>query len=50
METIIRQAAGIDCGSQELVVSLSLLSSTGSYGCKGTKAFANTLKGFKQLQ
>src|SRR3954449_6980293 len=50
METIIRQAAGIDCGSKELVVSFGVLLNTGSYLCRGTQAFINTLKGFKQLQ
>jgi transposase len=50
METIIKQAAGIDCGSKELVVSFGVLLNTGSYICKGTKAFTNTLKGFKQLR
>jgi transposase len=50
METIIRQAAGIDCGSQELVVSFGLLFNTGSYICRGTKAFTNSLQGFKQLR
>ncbi len=50
METIIKQAAGIDCGSKELVVSFGVLLNTGSHICKGTKAFTNTLKGFKQLR
>ena len=49
METTIKQTAGIDCGSQELVVSFGLLLSNGNFNCKGTKVFANTLKGFKQL-
>jgi transposase len=49
METPIKQTAGIDCGSQELVVSFGLFSSEGNFACKGTKAFANTAKGFTQL-
>src|SRR3982750_4297597 len=50
METIIRQAAGIDCGSKELVVSFGVLLDNGTYGYKGTQSFTNTLQGFKQLQ
>jgi transposase len=49
METPIKQTAGIDCGSQELVVSFGSLFSDGSFTCKLTKAFANTTKGFQQL-
>ena len=49
METTIRQAAGIDCGSQELVVSFGFLSSAGNFSLTGTKAFANTARGFIQL-
>jgi transposase len=49
METTIKQTAGIDCGLQELVVSLGLLTSNGNFICKLTKVFANTSKGFEQL-
>lgn len=49
METPIKQAAGIDCGMQELVVSFGLLIFNGSFICKLTKTFANTAQGFKQL-
>lgn len=49
METTIKQSAGIDCGSEELVVSFGLLLNNGSFICKLTKAFANTSRGFKQL-
>src|SRR6478752_5258738 len=49
METPIKQAAGIDCGMQELVVSFGLLTSNGNFVCKLTKTFANTAQGFKKL-
>lgn len=49
METTIKQTVGIDCGSEELVVGFGMLSSNGNFICKGTKAFDNTTKGFKQL-
>jgi transposase len=49
METVIKQTAGIDCGSEELVVSFGLLFNNGAFICKLTKAFTNRLKGFKQL-
>lgn len=49
MEAPIKQAAGIDCGMQELVVSFGLLMANGSFVCKLTKVFANTAQGFKQL-
>ncbi len=49
METPIKQTAGIDCGMQELVVSFGMLISNGNYVYKDTKAFNNTIKGFKQL-
>jgi transposase len=49
METPIKQAVGIDCGMQELVVSFGLLISNGGFICKLTKTFANTAQGFKQL-
>ncbi len=49
METPIKQATGIDCGLQELIVSFGLLTSTGNFICKLTKAFINTTKGFTEL-
>ena len=49
METVIKQTAGIDCGSKELVVSFGQFSSTGSFKCKGSKSFTNTTRGFNQL-
>jgi len=49
METPIKQAAGIDCGMQALVVSFGLLTSNGSFTCKLTRTFSNTAQGFKQL-
>jgi len=49
METPIKQAAGIDCGMQDLVVSFGLLTSNGSFTCKLTRTFSNTAQGFKQL-
>ena len=49
METPIKQAAGIDCGIQELVVSFGLLTANGNFICKLTKVFTNTTKGFQQL-
>ena len=49
MDTPIKQTAGIDCGTQELVVSFGLLVSNGNFICKLTKVFTNTTKGFKQL-
>src|SRR3954447_12397524 len=49
METTIKQAAGIDCGMQELVVSFGVLMTDGNFICKLTKTSANTPQGFKQL-
>jgi len=49
METIIKQSAGIDCGSKELVVSFGQLYINGSFYCRNTKAFTNTTKGFDEL-
>jgi transposase len=49
METVIKQAAGIDCGSKELVVSFGQLYINGNFNCRSTKVFANTTKGFNEL-
>jgi len=50
METVIKQAVGIDCGSQELVVTLGQLSITQGFICKSSQCFANNEGGFKKLQ
>ena len=50
METVIKQAVGIDCGSQELVVTLGQLSITQGFTCKSSQCFANNEGGFKKLQ
>ncbi|MBW0177103.1 IS110 family transposase [Sediminibacterium sp.] len=50
METVIKQAVGIDCGSQELVVTLGELSITQGFTCKSSQCFANNEGGFKKLQ
>jgi len=49
MSTIIKQSAGIDCGSEELVVSLNQMFASGDLVCVGTKSFANSHSGFDKL-
>ena len=49
METVIKQSAGIDCGSHELVVSFGKLYLDSSFNCSNSKSFANTTKGFDDL-
>ncbi|HRH49486.1 MAG TPA: IS110 family transposase [Panacibacter sp.] len=49
METVIKQSAGIDCGSKELVVSFGQLYMNSSFNCSNSKKFTNTTKGFKEL-
>lgn len=49
MKTVIKQSVGIDCGSQELVVTLGQLSMEG-FNCNGSLCFANNENGFKKLE
>lgn len=49
METVIKQTTGIDCGSEELVVSFAQLSASGTFSIKGSSAFKNSPNGFKRL-
>ena len=49
MEKVIKQAAGIDCGFEELVVSFSQLFDDGNVICKSTKSFTNNEAGFEKL-
>lgn len=50
METVIKQAVGIDCGSKELVVTLGQLFITAGFTCKSSKSFTNDGNGIKKLQ
>lgn len=49
METVIKQTVGIDCGSEELVVSFGQLSITGKFSIKGNSSFSNDASGFRKL-
>ena len=49
MIEIIKQSVGIDCGSEELVVSFYELNMLGESSCRSTRCFKNTKAGFDQL-
>lgn len=49
MSTVIKQAVGIDCGQEELVVSLTQLLSDGDTRRVGTVSFPNSNAGFEKL-
>lgn len=49
MELLIKQVAGIDCGSEELIISFAQMFSTGTQVLKQSKSFTNSKKGFCEI-